>query len=368
MDRYVMWMALMFIYLLLLVNGILVLATVDLKLSDRRKQKKINQWHETLLPEVQEYLQKDAIKNSVIIYDGNDLKTKVMLDLLQNTIQLDAEKMRQVCEELGYVDGVLKKAKRRLNLHWIKQLGFMRSPKAFDLLMKGTEKADFEMAYQCYYAISLLPLTEERASAYVARLIKSGIMRDRMIEMLNNLTFEAEVYWRLLKLQETELGIVTLLRVLENRLESAEGPIEKGILRYLQDDESSKEIRVASVVALASLEEEAVLKPMYERYRNEEAWEVRAAIAKAMNRFTVEDSLEQILLLKEMLYDSNWWVRFNAAEVLARKGLPGIDALVDISLNEDDPEAADLAYYILNANQSVSHTIQGAGAGVSAIG
>ena len=77
-----------------------------------------------------------------------------------------------------------------------------------------------------------------------------------------------------------------------------------------------------------------------------------------MHRFPLDESTELIILLKQMLYDSNWWVRFNAAEVLARKGLPGIDALVDISLNDQDEKAADLAYYILNANQTVYQTIQ----------
>lgn len=58
-----------------------------------------------------------------------------------------------------------------------------------------------------------------------------------------------------------------------------------------------------------------------------------------------------------MTYDENWWVRFNAAKVLARKGKAGINALVDLSL-EPNKETADLAFYILDSDSNINRAIE----------
>ncbi|WP_343184240.1 HEAT repeat domain-containing protein [Anoxynatronum sibiricum] len=354
-----MWVTLIVIYLLVLVNGLLVLTTVELKLSDRRRYKKYQQMYQRMLPQLQAYVNNQVQDTKTIMYDGDEMKTQVMLELLQGSVKLDPIQMRQVCEALGYVEGVLRKTKdHALEMKHVKQLGVMRSPKAFEVLMSQIQSEDFEMMYQSCYAISLLPLEDTQVKGYVEKLLAADIMRDRTIEMLNNLSLETSVYWRFLEKAETELERVIFMRVLENRLDAADDEIIHRILAAMEDEACSKEVRIASVVAIGSSKASYVLPRLLERYLKEEAWEVRAAIAKAMHHFSVDESNKLIGLLKQMLYDSSWWVRFNAAEVLARKGLVGIDALVDISLNNQDQHAADLAYYILDANQSVYQTIQ----------
>ena len=89
-------------------------------------------------------------------------------------------------------------------------------------------------------------------------------------------------------------------------------------------------------------------------YYIEEHWEVRAAIAKAMNSFSHEN---EILLLKQMTKDSNWWVRFNASEVLSRKGRDGVNALIDISLDHENEDASKLAFSFLDTNKNIHTTI-----------
>lgn len=57
-------------------------------------------------------------------------------------------------------------------------------------------------------------------------------------------------------------------------------------------------------------------------------WEVRAAVAKALSHVHSERS---IFLLSNLLCDSQWWVRTNAAKSLVELGTPGIKVLEQFS-------------------------------------
>lgn len=57
-------------------------------------------------------------------------------------------------------------------------------------------------------------------------------------------------------------------------------------------------------------------------------WEVRAAVAKALSHVSSERS---IFLLSNLLCDSQWWVRTNAAKSLVEHGTPGIQVLEQFS-------------------------------------
>lgn len=358
MDKHVLWISLISIYLLLLINGIVFLVTIDMKIKEARWQKSYQKMYDALEADVIAYLNRREAPSKDLFYNGNELKTNVMMELLKVNGQSSLITKSQAFETLGYVDGVINESKKKLALKQIKQLGVMASPRAFPILMKGTSNEDFETVYQSCYALSLLPMEEQEAKAYVAMLLGTNILRDRMIEMIINLSLSIEVYWRLLLLQNTELGKVVLIRALEDQLSEADPTMLETVIDYVVDPLSSKETRIAAVVALAATKDEKYLHVLLEQYGREEAWEVRAAVAKALNKYTEKTSIDKIRVLREMMYDSNWWVRFNAAEVLARKGLAGIDALVDISLNSDDQEASNLAFYMLDANPSVNESLQ----------
>ncbi|QUH24518.1 HEAT repeat domain-containing protein [Serpentinicella alkaliphila] len=357
MDKNLIWIALISIYLLLLINGLIFWVTILIKRKEVQREKAYKKMYDSLEPDVINYLKLQDLEHNDLLYDGSELKTDVIINLINTNAQSTLITARQAFEDLGYVDGVIEKAEKKLTLNKIKQLGVMGSPKAFPILRKGTVKDDFEVVYQSCYALSLLPMGEQEAEEYITVLQHTNILRDRMIEMIKNLSLSIEVYWRLLLSQKTELGKVVLLRALEDRFHKADPKIMDAVADFLKDPQSSKEIRIASVVALAATQNENYEQILLNHYRREEAWEVRAAVAKVLNKYTEHISRDKINILKEMMYDSNWWVRFNAAEVLARKGLAGIDALVDISLNSEDKEASDLAFYILDANSAVNESL-----------
>ena len=360
MEKNLIWISLISIYFLLLINGLIFWVTILIKRKEVKRDKSYKKMYDVLLPDVIDYLKLQELKPNNLLYDGSELKNDVIINLIKTNAKSTLLTARQAFEDLGYVDGVIEKAEKKLTLKKIKQLGVMGSPKAFPILIQGTSKDDFEVVYQSCYALSLLPMKEQEAEKYVTVLLHTNILRDRMIEMIKNLSLSIDVYWRLLLSQKTELGKVVLLRVLEDRFHKADPIIMEAVADILNDPQSSKEIRIAAVVALAATQNKNYVQLLLDHYRREEAWEVRAAVAKALNKYTEETSGDKskIHILKEMMYDSSWWVRFNAAEVLARKGLTGIDALVDISLNSDDQQASDLAFYILDANYSVNESLR----------
>ena len=116
-----------------------------------------------------------------------------------------------------------------------------------------------------------------------------------------------------------------------------------------------KEVRISAVLTLANSQNMKYLPMLAEIYESEKEWEVRAAIAKSLVSFPPKRIIE---ILKKMIYDEQWWVRFNAVEVLARTGSEGIDLLIDLSLDESNEKVSNLAYYILNSNKNVYETIQ----------
>lgn len=62
-------------------------------------------------------------------------------------------------------------------------------------------------------------------------------------------------------------------------------------------------------------------------------WELKAAVAKILGNYSSKESIE---VLKKLLYDTQWWVRLNAAQSLAQLGENGIAMLQAESANMDN--------------------------------
>jgi|GEM_PF-1213954 len=357
MENNLIWITLIVIYLLLIVNISIFIATIFSKLKKKFYRYRYKNKKEKLKPILNDYLKGKTENETVLMYDEKASKTAIMISLIKEDFNLQEEKASEIFESLGYVKGLIKESHGNLSLSLIQELSEMKSAEGFPVLMKGMKSKNFEIIYQSAYALSFLPMNFTQIKEYVDGLIKSNILRDRVIEMVNNLSLNPEIYFLLLQAEERTLGKVVLLRVLEDKLSKGTDVMKKKITDYLVNVDYSLEIRIAAVVALASTQEKKYQDVLMKQYAIESAWEVRAAIAKAMHQFTQEHSEMQVDILKRMMYDENYWVRFNAGEVLARKGFLGIDALIDISINSENKEAADLAFYILDAHESVNESI-----------
>lgn len=361
MENNLIWISLILIYSLLVINGSIFFITLLLEINKIIYKYRYRRNKDRLEPMLKKYINGEAQYEKHLIYNNNSLKTQIMITLIKKHLNKNDRRQKELFQSLGYVDGLIRKAEKNLTLELIHQLTELNSPKFFSLLLKGANKKEFEIVYQSCYALSLLSMNHKQIREYIKTLIKSDILRDRMIEMINNLSLTVEEYSVLLEAEDTVVGKVVFLRVLENKLNSKNENVQMKLVDYLIDANYSIEIRIATVVALASSGKGKIQEILMNQYEAEDAWEVRAAIAKAMHHFTNDKITKQIDVLKKMMFDQNYWVRFNAGGVLASKGYTGIDALIDISINEENLEAADLAFYILDANEFINQNINKVG-------
>lgn len=115
------------------------------------------------------------------------------------------------------------------------------------------------------------------------------------------------------------------------------------ILKMIEYPE--KEMRIAALKAseaLGDLGDESFLNQLL-KLKNDEAWEVRAFLMRYLRNVNDPVSLD---VLKDCMTDSNWYVRYNAANGLLSHGDAGVRKLKDL-LNAEDAFARDAARGLL---------------------
>jgi HEAT repeat protein len=109
-------------------------------------------------------------------------------------------------------------------------------------------------------------------------------------------------------------------------------------LRKLQRSEE-KELRIKATKLF--LQTNLWVTPaQVESLMADDDWEIRAITAKAIGRWREEAYLS---LLVQVMEDSNWWVRRNAARSLLSFGEAGFRALCEIAVHSRKEESVDLA-------------------------
>lgn len=342
------------IYVLLVIDIAIFAITLYIKLSDDYHTRRYGRMYKKLTP---------IIGTCTDISDTSKkiaaLKTfwnaNIIFEVLTNFSLEQKKSCKELFVALGYTDEILKRAKKELTPKDVKWFGLIQIEEAIPILFEGTQSKDFELSFHCYQSLAKIPMDLENRLNYLALLFKSNNLRDRMIEMLLEMKLSTEEYLDLLEHQVTELSKTVILRVLAAKISPTTEPtLTDRILPFLED---TKEVKIGSIVAIAKSENSIYFERFQTLYYTEQQWEVRAAIAKAMNSFSHEN---EIMLLKQMTNDSNWWVRFNASEVLSRKGREGVNALIDISLDSQNEESSKLAFSFLDNNKNVHTTVTSA--------
>lgn len=244
-----LWITLMIIYVLLFFNFSIFLATVFVKIKQIKREKELEETLQELEKDVKNFLAGEGVLTRKLRYDGNEIKTKAMLQLLAREGFDKGEE--NPFEKLGYVDGLIKKGERKLTFELIKQLGAMGSPKAFPLLLEGAKKENFEMSYQACYAISLLKIGEEEVKEYIKILIEKDFLRDRKIEMVRNLNINIDLLFSLIQSQGTEKGKVILIRALEGRGGELTPKFKEYLLKLLEREDMTKEIKISIIICFS---------------------------------------------------------------------------------------------------------------------
>lgn len=297
---------------LAVINLFIVLFTVFINLKDRLNRRNYQKTSQQLQPIIEGAINEPIQLIERLTFFKTKMERKAIFHALMSYAQKPetADNSLWTLEQLGFLDELTKAASKRLSLRHIQLFSQLRLHKAFLILMRGTKSKNYEIGYNSFYALSLLPLSEKELPIYIDILLASSIMKDRIVDMLNHLHIDVKTLLHFLEKVTLDRDKVILLLVLKNRLKEQDSLLANQLLPYLA---GSKEVRIATIHALAASKNKFYFFFFQELYQKEADWQVRAVLSKNISLLSAPGEQE---LLTDMLNDENWWVRHNAIDNL----------------------------------------------------
>lgn len=339
------------IYFLIIINIILLLAIYFVIIKDKVKTKKYEKALKNLKPKVLAYIENEYKLSKLNKALEKDFAKNVAIDIMVDYSEKNNLDIREKFIMLKLDIFLLKKIQNKSNIIYVRKLAFMRIENAYDTLLKMTLSEDLDIKYISFFGLSIMNITLDKKKIVIERLISSDILSDRIIEILDKFNLSFEQWLKLLEEEETIQGKVIFIR---NMISKEEIRIEENCDRLLKFLNEGNEIKIATVLALSSSKNEKYIKNLIQLYEIEENWPVSVSIAKGLGNFKFEN-VKEILL--KMTKDKEWWVRFNAIKSIVSMGEEGLFTLIDLSLESEDKNISDLAYYFLNSNKDVYNTV-----------
>lgn len=210
-------------------------------------------------------------------------------------------------------------------------LGEMRAVEAMEILLENMNTENKELLYIICRALILVSDTNHLD--HIIDILESNdyTQKSKILDLIS-LTDE-DIYP---KLEEYLRGDNLYKKVLA--FEALTNKKDTRIVAYIEDAITSdaKELKIAGLKACIGtnlLECKDILPEIY-KLKDDTDWEVRAFLGKVLGNNIVFDK-NNIIILKEMIKDQNWFVRFNSSESLLLLGESGILALSETLLSSD---------------------------------
>jgi HEAT repeat protein len=340
------------ICLLIIVNIGLLLAIYYRIIMDKVKTKKYEKVSNYLKPKVLAYIENEDKLFDIESSLKTDFIKAVVIDIMVDYCENNNVDISEKFIKLKLHSILIKKIQRKASIVHVRKLAFMRVEAAYDTLLELTESKDLDIRYMSFFALSLIELPEEKKEIAIKKLVISQILSDRIIEILSRYNLKFEEWLELLEKEETVEGKVIFIKNIIPKEEIKNEKNSDRLQKFLTD---TREVKIAAILALCSSKNEKYVDELIKVYEKEENWEVRVAIAKGLSSFNMEP-VKDILLI--MTKDKEWWVRYNAVKSIVAMGEDGLFILIDLSLEKEDKNVSDLAYYFLNSNRDVYNVVK----------
>lgn len=340
------------IYILLGVNFIIFSIIYYLIFKGKLSEKWYRKTKSRLKKHIYKYIKGETNIRRLRWRVNSSYKKMVAIDVINEYTEGFSKDGRAIIEKLKLDTFLIKKIKKNPDIKYFKKLALMRVSSSYDSLLKYTDSEELDIKYICYYGLSILNISKEKKYDVVMKLIGSDILKDRVIEILNNIDITFDEWLFLLERDGDEKRKEIFLKVLSGRKELKESRYSDRLLRYLNEN---KEVKIAAISTLSSSENDKYAEYLYNLFKAEKEWEVKAAIANGMANFSATATKEKLLY---MIRDDEWWVRFNAAKSISLMGEEGVYTLIELSIDKDNENVAALAYYFLNSNKDVYETVK----------
>lgn len=335
------------VYTLLLLNIIMFIFLLIHKIIDRKigkKDEKSRRYYENII--------EDFISNN--IEDIPEINTRrellifksALLESLNRSNKNQQDKLLEIAREVGLVKIEMEylnnasEARKAIAAYFLGEIG---AKEATEELINNIDRSNKELSYVICRALILVGGIEYIDIIIDILRVDDFIMKSRILDLIS-LIHEEDIYP---KMREYLEGTDIFKRVLA--LEALGNRKDKRVFPYIGQaiSSSQKELKISglkAVIEIGYLDCEDIISDI-KMLKDDEEWEVRAFLAKALGEYN-DCGREEIMILKEMVEDLNWFVRFNSSESLLRLGENGVVALSEI-LYSSDEFAKDRAWAIL---------------------
>lgn len=340
------------IYVLIIVNVLLLFAIYYEIIKDTLKRKHYAKASLLLKPEIIGYLENEEQKMAVEKLLTSHYLKLVAIDIMIDYADTHHVNLSEKFETLNFVSLLIKKLEKETDIVYLRKQALMRSEQAYDILMKLSQSDDLDISYMSFYGLSLIETQRDKKEAAIGQLIRSSILRDRIIEILRQFDLGFEELLSLLEKEESIKGKVIYIKAMMNKEEIKQEDYSDLLEKFL---DQHPEIKIAAILALSNSQNEKYVSELTKIYDTDDNWQVRVAVAKGLSNFKFA-CVKDVLL--KMTKDSEWWVRYNAIKSIVAMGDDSLFSLIDLSLDSSDERISDLAYYFLNANPDVYNTVK----------
>ena len=335
------------IYFLIIIDVFLFLGIYFEIVKGNIKTKRYEKAMSNLKPKILAYIENEDKLLEVQPVLKRNLDKNIAIDILVNYSEQNHVDISEKFIRLNLDTFVINKINRSPRIVYLKKLSFMRTETAYDTLLRMSSSEDLDISYISFFGLSLMNLKKEKKEITIKKLIASDILSDRIIEILNRFQLSFEEWLEILDKEESNEGKVIFIKNITPKEEIKEVQNSDRLLKFLNDQ---VEVKIATILALCNSKNDKYIDQLKDIYEGEENWQVRVAIAKGFSSFKFEKVKDNLLTMTK---DKEWWVRYNAVKSIVAMGEEGLFTLIDLSLEKEDNNIANLAYYFLNSNKDV---------------
>lgn len=330
------WIGTAALLLTLLLFVVIVFLRLDLRQAHRQEAVFIALWRPLLLEAISDENQQ-ALPELLV---RNQLFFLKLWNYLHESLRGSAsERLNQVALRLKCdvrARALLKGGSRPERLLAILTLGHLRDQASWDALCPQAAGAD--SLASIHAARALIKIDPLRATQWLfPQLLKR---RDWDISQIANFLGEAKMaFW----LQLTTTILKTDPRDWTRALQLADAlhlqlPLNtlQFIIRHCRSSHT--------LVAAFELSSDRRLLPVVRTYVLHAHWQVRVAVAKFLSQL---GDASDMALLEQLLHDTQWWVRYQAAQSLANVPYYGYEKLLALRAETSEVLAADMLDHVL---------------------
>ncbi|WZL72711.1 HEAT repeat domain-containing protein [Clostridiaceae bacterium 35-E11] len=334
------------IYGLLIVDGGLFFSLLLRKIYWQHMKKKYEEKYHEYITSVDKYIGEDGKRS--FSSPGSRLDRKVLKNILFEYLIYSTGDTKEKIIEIAHCTGIVEmELKRVRKKQWWNQaigayyLGLMKVEEAIPSLLRLLTSPRNDVRYVS--AEALIRITGTGKLDFIIEKVyeKHGNYKKQLLSLIESI--EEDIYddmERLVRKENTDF-LVIALTALGQRMDSR---VVNWIQKYVKH--SDQEVRIAALKAAKYMGDigEDGYYALLVSLKNDNSWEVRSFLAKVLGSFLRQESRE---ILKEMMQDENWQVRYNAGNSLLQHQEMGLLALSEMLLCED-AFAQDRAWQLIS--------------------